>query len=123
MIRKLSRQEERAIRLVHQDFGGLPKPYAALEMAISVSRLNQILRSVKTKAPQMFPILTSKQHKVSLLLNEGETHAEIARGTGLSIKQVDNVTAQLHKLGICIYNRPKTVSYNPSLDSKVIRKF
>jgi len=121
--RLINHQEECALRLVHHQFDGLSKPSAAQIMGITVSRLNQILNSVKRKIPQMFPILTSKQYKVSQLLNEGETHLEIANKMGLSIKQVDNIVGRLHRLGIPVYRRPKTVSYNPGLDGEVVRKF
>jgi len=123
MKRNLTAREEHAFRLVHQSFRGLQKQSAANIMNITVGRFNQILRSVRTKAPQLFPILTKRQHQVSELLDGGIRRCGIARILGLTLKQVDSTIAQLHKLGVYEYHRPKTVQYEPSMDGKVKRQF
>lgn len=123
MKHNLTKQEAEAIRCTHHSFDHHSKKLAARTMCISVSRLNQILRSAKKKAPQLFPILTYNQVDVLDKLNEGHTHIEIANKLGLTVKQVDSIVAQLHKLGVAIYHRPKTVRYNPGMDRQVKRRF
>lgn len=123
MKHHLTEQEAEAIRCVHHDFKHLGKWEAAVAMCVSVSRLNQILRSAKKKAPQLFPILNQDQYDVYQELQLGRTHIEIADATGFTVKQVGSIVAQLHKLDVCVYHRPKTVQYDPSMDSKVRRRF
>lgn len=123
MNKQLTQQEAKAIRLAHHSFEHWPKKCAADIMSISVSRLNQILRSAKKKAPGLFPILNYNQAYVSQELDAGCSHIEIANRLGLTIKQVDGVVAQLHRLGVAVYHRPRTVSYNPSMDGQVKERF
>ena len=54
--RLLTQAEEWAFRLTHKDFLGLPIPEAAHEMGISKRRVQQLLASVKKKAPQLFAV-------------------------------------------------------------------
>lgn len=54
--RLLTKQEEQAFRLTHKDFLGLPTWDAASEMGISERRVQQLLASVKKKAPQLFAV-------------------------------------------------------------------
>lgn len=122
-VRILTRQEEEAIRQVHHDHIGEPKRIAAKRMGISIGRLNQILRSVKKKAPQLFPVLTPRQAFVRKQLDDGWDHYRIANHLEITVRQVDNTVAQLHKLGVPIYHRPRTISYSSDLDGEVIRKF
>lgn len=54
MKRRVTEQEEHAYRLTSCNFRGLPIEAVAKKMGITVRRVQQLLRSVKQKAPQLF---------------------------------------------------------------------
>ena len=70
MKRILTKKEEMAIRLVHHDFFGMTTKLAALQMGLGQRRVQQLLQSVRLKAPQMFPILTKQQADVRFWITE-----------------------------------------------------
>lgn len=121
--RLITRREEHAIRLCHHDFENLPKKEAANKMNITVGRLNQVLKSARKKIPTLFPILTPRQATVYKQLSDGWDHYKIANCLEITVRQVGNTVAQLHRLGVPIYHRPRTVRYDVSMDGKILRKF
>jgi len=55
---RITEQEEQAYRLVSCDFKDLSVERAAKKMGITVRRIQQLLRSVRQKAPQLFAELS-----------------------------------------------------------------
>lgn len=62
--RIITEQEECAIRLCHHEHDGYPVDDAARVMGITPAKVKALLRSVKRKAPQLFPILTPRQRVI-----------------------------------------------------------
>ena len=123
MQKNLTLQEEQAIRLVHHNFNGWTRKKAAECMHVSIQRLSTILRNVKKKAPQLFPILTENQYFIyTNIIKCGQDRQSIAYHYHWPISKVDAIIAQLRKKGISL-TVPKTVQYKPYMDGKVVRKF
>jgi len=122
--RQITKREEQAYRLVSPDFGGLSTTEAAKKMGITTSALSKLLKRMSKKAPQLFPILTERQNELfNLLMGRGLTVAEAAEELGISYKQASRIVAKLYELGLLNERTGKTLSYEPHLDDKVIRKF
>lgn len=120
----LTKREEEAYRLVHQDFYGLSRQDAADKMKIGISALNRLLRNVQVKAPQLSPILTKQQYEVQVLITEkGLTHSQVAERLGIKTRIVDSIVQQLKKKGVYL-ERPKRIQhYEPFMDKEIVRKF
>ena len=78
--RIITKRQERALRLCHQDFDGLTQPEAAYRMNISQQALSQLLARCEEIAPQFFPILTKQEAKFYHLFTvEGWSVEDIAK--------------------------------------------
>lgn len=84
--RLITEKQERALKLCHYDHGGLTREEAAKIMGIDQSVLSRLLRKVKKVAPQLFPIMTKQEAKIShYFMVDGWKVKEIAEYMGLSI--------------------------------------
>lgn len=124
MKRIITEFEEQVIRLVHHDHGGLTTKEAAKQLNVSKSSVQRALRTLKKKAPQLFPILNKRQLLIRTYITDyGFTHREIAEITRLPIKTIDRVVMQMRNKGVVFVKPVKTVSYQPYMDSQVRHKF
>lgn len=121
--RILTKLEEQVIRLVHHDFGGLKPKQAAIRMGIPVRKVYSYLKSIKRKAPQLFPILTAEQFKVyNYLTIDNFSYSYTAEKMRCTVNRINKIVVQLHAKGFNT-DRPKIKRYDKSMDDKVIRKF
>lgn len=125
--RILNKQEEQVIRLVHHEFGGLKPKEAAIRMGIPVRKVYSYLKSIKCKAPQLFPILTAEQFKVyKLLTEENMGYDGVASRLGCTPERVNKVVVRLHEKGFDT-SKPRVIQFNESMETnkynKIIRKF
>ena len=124
MKRILSKKEEQAFRLCHQDWEGMTTRDAAVAIGLSQRRVQQLLQSVEQKAPALFPILTKCQMVVRDCINEnGFTFKQIAEVLCVSESNVDNIVKTLKKKGVILERRKPTVQYQDYMDNQVKERF
>ena len=120
----LTKKEQQAYRLCHQDFAGLITKEAGKRMGVSQRRIQQLLQGVKQKAPQLFPILTARQVCIDVLINEnGYSYQDVVRAMNISISTVSNIVEAMKKKGVKFLRRKPKVSYQDYMDKQVIEKF
>ena len=126
-MRQITKQEEQAYRLCHHEFEGKTIKEAAVLMSIHVSKVRRLLKSMKRKSPQLFPILTKRQYMIlKLYLGNGDSQQIIARK--LKTTQ-SNIAATIQRMkekgieGLDISGVGNTVSYTPDMDKHVKQKF
>jgi len=91
----------------------------ACSMNVSSRTVNRWLKKYLKQHPELPPILTPFQTDVKDCYEAGLTPQEIALYLKRPLKSIHRVTS---KLGL-IKKKPKTISYNPSMDNKVKQKF
>ncbi len=124
MKRILTDHEEEAYRWCHQDFEGLATAEAAEKMGISQRRIQQLLRSVEQKCPQLFPILTKRQVEIQSLINDiGLTFEQIAQLLNISTRTVEGTVLALKVKGIYLEKRKPTLLYRKWMDSQIAEVF
>ena len=124
MKRNLTEFEEQVIRLIHHDFEGLTQRETAERLGTSQGSVSRALARIKKKAPQLFPILTTRQAAIHLRITElGQTHQEIADVLNVSVKTVDRIVEQMRIKGVNFAGPPKTTQYETYMDGEVKRKF
>ena len=121
MKRTITQQEETAYRLCHHDFEGLSIDDAAVRMKITVASVKKLLTRVKHKAPQLFPILTTRQRAILSMYDERLNWKEIVELLGISEKVLEKDVAFLRKRGHLFTRKPD--QYNPDMDGAVKTKF
>lgn len=122
--RVITEQEEMAYRLCHHDFDKLTTSEAAQRMGLTVRQVQRLLKNVKSKAPQLFPILTYRQTLVKSLIDKhGLTHKRIAEIFGCSEGNIDKIVNILEVKGVHFEQPKKTLSYENWMDSQVRRKY
>ena len=121
----ITKQEITAYRFCHHDFGGLPTAEAASHMGVSQRRVQQLLKSLEQKAPQLFPILTKQQAKdYHYYTVEGWTVKEIAehthRTTNAICKSIERAVERgMPRPG----KRGSALRYEPFMDNRVKERF
>jgi len=121
MKRKLTINEEIAIRLCHHDHGGESIEDAATYMDRTVKAVQRLLCSAKKKAPQMFPILWP-QHRAILSMYDQHISCEaIAAGLGIGLKVLEKRVTFLREHGFLWDRKPD--QYRPSMDGDVKERF
>lgn len=83
--RIITEREEEAIRLCHHDHGGYCADDAARIMGITPKEVKALLRLVKRKAPQLFPMLTPRQQTILRLYDQQLDRVTIAKLLGITI--------------------------------------
>lgn len=127
MKRLITKRQEQALRLCHQDFNGLPPKEAAKRMGISQSALSGLLARLK-KNPRFqayFPILTKTEaERYHLYAVEGWSVSEIAEYFGLTPNSIYKALKRARDKGAC-FTEPKgrILSYDPSMDNNIKHKF
>jgi len=71
MKRNLTYREEAVIRLCHHDHWGVSVDDAADLMHVARQTVQRHLRSIRKKAPQLFPILTPRRRALIELYDQG----------------------------------------------------
>lgn len=119
--RKLTEQEETAIRLIHHDFAGLSVDDAAIKMGTTVITVKKLLTSIKRKAPQLFPILTIRQRAIIALYDEHLSRKSIMVSLDISKKVLEKEVTFLRKRGF-LFNRGMA-QYRSWMDVDVKERF
>ncbi len=127
MNRQITELEEKAYRLCHHDFEGLTVAQAAIRMELREHIVRRLLKSLKRKAGQLFPILTKRQFLIYKLRTEkGHTQQEIAailRTTQSNIHDVLDRMKEQGMPGLNVEGLGDTVSYDSSMDKHVKQRF
>ena len=125
--RLITKRQEQALRLCHQDFDGLSPKEAAKRMGINQPALNGLLARLK-KNPRFqayFPILTKiEAERYHLYCVEGWSVNDIAGHFGVTPDSIYKTLQRARDKGMC-FTKPKgrILSYSPEMDAKVIHKF
>lgn len=122
MKRNLTKAEEKVIRLNHHDFKGLTINETARILQVQPAHVRDLLRSVKQKAPQLFPILTPRQVAVLRGYENKASQEVIAAGLGVAVKSVKRIVTFLRKHKFLV-NKPKVIAYTPLQDGQIVQKF
>ncbi len=119
MIKRLiTKKQEQALRLCHQDFDGLGQAEAAKQMGISQQAISKLLIVVKKVLPQYFPIITKLEAKIyHYYMVEGWSVSEIAEYTSQS-EDTTYKTLQRTKVKGMFFTSAKgrILSYDASMD-------
>lgn len=125
MARLITKNQERALRLVHHNFKGLSRAEAAKRMDISQSALSDLLAKVKKVMPQYFPVLTKLEARCyHLYCTEGRDVEDIAEHFRLTPNSVYKTLKRTRGKGMC-FSEPKgrVLRYEPGMDGNVKQKF
>lgn len=125
--RLITERQEQALRLVHQDFEGLPPEEAAKRMGISQSALNGLLARLK-KNPRFrayFPILTKAEaERYHLYMVEGWSVDEIAEHFGLTPNSIYKTLQRAKDKGMFFTEaKGRILSYDESMDASIKQQF
>lgn len=127
MKRQLTKLEVEAYRLHHHEFGGLTIHEAAIKMELREHVVRRLLKNVKQKASQLFPILTKRQYLIyQLYVEMGQPQSYIARDLHTTQSNIQATLDRMKKMGmsgIDINGTTETVRYEPSMDAHIKRKF
>jgi len=121
MKRNLTINEEKAIRLVHHEFGGKGIKEAAACMGRSIRAVQRLLNSANKKAPQIFPILTPQHRAILSMYDQHMSRASIMAGLGITKKVLAREVESLRSWGF-LFNRVMN-QYRPSMDGRVRERF
>ena len=133
MVKRLvTKRQEQALRLCHQDFGGLEQIEAAKRMGISQRAVCYLLTAVEKVLPQYFPIITKLEAQIyHYYMVEGWEVDEISEYTK-SLPDTIYKTLQRAKVKGMFFTGAKgrILSYdtsmddeNEGMDAQVIHKF
>lgn len=127
MGRHITEQEEKCYRLRHHEFEGFTTIETAKIMKITHNKVRQLLKSLKAKAPQLFPILTFRQHLIYWLYTEkGLPIHIIAKYLGVAYSTVWGLLNRAKKKGmpfIKCNGFGDLVSYESGMDNFIIYRF
>lgn len=125
MKRIITPQQERALKLCHQDFQGLEQAEAANIMGITQQAISKLLTAVEKILPNYFPILTKLEAKCyHFYCVEGWPVDEIAEYFRLTPNSIYKTLKRTRDKGMC-FNEPKgrILQYDPSMDAKIKQQF
>lgn len=127
MRSKITKDEEKAYRFCHHEFQGQSVAAAAILMSVSESKVRSLLKSLKRKAPQLFPILTKRQCAIwKLYVEHGCTQRAIAIALNTTQQYVEKTLQRIRDKGIAgldVSGMGDTVSYSQDMDKFIKRKF
>lgn len=123
----ITEDEARCYRLRHHDFVGLTTVETAEEMGITVERVRLLLKSLRAKAPHLFPILTHRQHLVYwLYVKKGIPMHKIATYLNTAYSNVWDLLHRAKQKGMPfleISGFGDMASYEDGMDNHIIHKF
>lgn len=124
MKRIITKDEEMAYRMRHHNFAGLTTNETAKKMKFSVSKIRQLIRSLKKKAPNLFPIFTFRQHLIYwLYVEKGLTQPEIADCLCTHQSNVSAILCRLQKKGVVLpkhHGHRNDIKYEEKMDENII---
>lgn len=127
MKQTITKDEEKCYRLRHHDFEGLTVLETAKEMNIPVVKVRRLLKSLKAKAPQLFPILTCQQHLIYWLYTEkGLSQQKIAAYLNTTQSNICAILKRIKEKGAVfpeLIGIGDTVTYEKEMDNHIIHKF
>ena len=125
MKRLISEKQEIALKLCHQDFGGLDQTEAAERMGISQQAMNKLLAAVEKVLPQYFPLLTKQEaERYHLYMVEGWSVDEIAEHFGLTPRSVYYALQRARDKGMHFTEaKGRVLSYDESMDDDIKEQF
>lgn len=121
--RLITPREEQIYRLCHLDFDGLTIDQAAKKLGIGREIVLRHLNSVRRKAPQLSPVLNTRQKLILTLIRGGQTNSiTIASLTNIPESTVRGIITILEANGFVM---PKSGirGYTPALDGRVVERF
>jgi len=123
--RKITEQEEQILRACHHDFGSMTQQEASQHLNIPQQTISDVLKRLEKIVPQFFPILTKLEAKCyHCWMIEGWEIPEIAEYTGQSENAVYKTLQRTRDKGMCFTeSKGRVLSYDPSMDADVKRKF
>ena len=126
MARLISKRQEQVYRLRHHDFAGLSPKETAEHLGITVTHVGRILKEMREKVPQLFPILTRRQADVYYLyVLIGLATNEVAKYLGISRDNVGMRIEGMRKKEVFIpWEHPPRVQYVTWMhDHQIKQKF
>jgi len=127
--RLITKKQEKAYHLCHQDFEGLSTEEAAERLGISVRAVNRTLERLEKIAPQLFPILKRESAEAWGLWYEGGLSClEIAERMGTTesavIQQLQHVKEKMGHTHIDTNKRYRPPSLDTlEIDTVIVKKF
>lgn len=122
MKRIITEDEEKCYRLRHPDFMGFTTKETAKKMKVSIEKVRRLLKSLKQKCPNLFPILTYRQQLVYwLYMDKGLPQHRIAKYLGTTQSNISSILKRVqipepHGLG-------NIMAYENEMDDKIFHKF
>ncbi len=124
MKKNLSDKQVQAYRLVSGEFEGLSTNEAAKRMSITPQAVNRLLSRAKKLCPKLFPLLTKQEADVKALFRAGWANDEIADELQVSLSRISQIAGAVNEKQGTACSRPvKMLSYQPYMDSQIVRKF
>lgn len=127
MKRLITEDEERCYRLRHHSFAGFTIGETAKIMRTSPKRIWGLLKSLKAKAPQLFPIITSQQFLIyQLYVDKGLSQYKIAAYLHTTQSNISAILNRLRKKGMFFpkfYGLGDTATYESGMDNHILWKF
>lgn len=126
-MRHITEDEERCYRLRHHNFKGLTTKETAKIMKIAPEKVRLLLKSLRAKAPQLFPIFTYRQWLVYwLYTKQGLPMYKIATYLNTAYSNVWGLLNKAKKKSMpflepCGFG--DTVAYEDGMDNYIIHKF
>lgn len=123
--RLITKRQEQALRLCHQEFEGLDQTEAAKRMNISQTALGKLLIAVEKVMPQYFPILSKLEaERYHLYMVEGWSVDEIAEYFGLTPNSIYKTLQRARDKGMFFTEaKDRTLQYSPSMDAEIKQQF
>ncbi len=128
MKRTITEDEEQAYRLCHHDFAGFNIAEAAKIMKVAPETVRLLLKSLRAKVPQLFPILTHRQHLVYwLYVIKGLSQQKIAIYLNTTQSNIWNLLNRAKKKGMPILKPTAlfryTITYKDWMGKYIAYKF
>lgn len=123
----ITKNEIQCYRLRHHEFAGFTTMETAKIMKITSDRVRLLLKNLKAKAPQLFPILTYRQYLVYwLYTKKGLSRYKIAAYLGITYSNVWSLLNRAKKKGIPFLEPQgfgNIISYEEGMDNYISHKF
>lgn len=123
----ITEDEIRCYRLRHHKFAGLTTKETTKKMNITPERVRLLLKSLRAKAPQLFPILTHREHLVYwLYTKKGLSMYKIATYLHLAYSTVWGALNRARRKGMPFLEPSgfgDMVAYEERMDNHIIYRF
>lgn len=124
---RITKDEIQCYRLRHHNFKGLTTKETAEKMKIAPEKVRTLLKSLRAKAPQLFPILTYRQHLVYwLYAKKGLSRHRIAVYLDTAYSNVWDLLNRARQKGMPFLKSTgfgDIATYENGMDNHIIHKF